>query len=260
MMFRSNKYYFLFLQKICGFLSSRACREIQAVDHQSWISRQARDDKLHLYPSFVIPGVLRLRRRTTRFCHPRSVATRDLLRYTMFSGFSLLEIMIAMAILASGLLTLYLAHSNAVISSTTSERIQLASMLAKQKLTDYMLDLEKDMALGVFPEEKEEEGVFEPPFEDYKWEIKIKQVKIPISGGSINAGGDNAEDTSTGLEDKPAQAPKQSQSLDINTKMAQFASEKISKALREIKIKITWEGGGEEAVNVTTHLANLKLP
>lgn len=180
-------------------------------------------------------------------------------KYHLEQGFSLLEIMIAMAILASGLLTLYLAHSNAVISSTTSEHIQFASMLAKQKLTDYMLDLEKEMALGVFPEEKEEDGVFEPPFADYKWEIKIKQVKIPISGGSINSGGDTG-DSSSGLEDKPAQDPKQSQSLDINSKMAQFASEKISKALREIKIKITWEGGGEEAVNITTHLANLKLP
>src|SRR3989338_8704427 len=96
-------------------------------------------------------------------------------------GFSLLEVMISLAILASSILILYISHSNSVLTSARSENVTLASLLAQEQLTQYLLDVEKDMTLGVFPDEKEDGGQFDAPYERFKWEIQIKKVEIPLS-------------------------------------------------------------------------------
>lgn len=170
-------------------------------------------------------------------------------------GFTLVEIMIALAILAMGILSLYTAQGNSLRASGQAEQMQVASMLARQVMTERVLAIEKDMAKGSFPEEKEEEsGEFDPPFQDYRWEYSVRKVDIPLGGGGgdVSAGGE--EGTQRGTADN--QAPEAA-----TRSAAQIVSKKISEAVRELKVKVIWaedEDGGEgQSVEVTTHVSQL---
>ena len=110
------------------------------------------------------------------------------------AGFTLIEIMIALAILAVGVLGLYTAQGNSLKASGTAEEVQIASTLAQQKMAEKMLEIEKDLQKGTLPEDKTEEtGEFERPFQRYRWQYLVRQVDLPLAGGSgAEVAGDNA--------------------------------------------------------------------
>lgn len=166
------------------------------------------------------------------------------------TGFTLVEIMIAIAIMAVGLLSLYTAQGNSLRASGNAENIQIASLLARQIMTEKMLELEKDLLKGSIPEDKEEEtGEFDPPFTRYRWQFSVRKVEIPLAGEIPGAGEQGqGQDTGTAIQ-APASAQKS---------VAQIVTKKISENVREIKVKIIWEELGEElSLTVTTHIARL---
>ena len=181
----------------------------------------------------VFPYTLRSRLCGRLASGPFLEALKDQVR-----GFSLLEVMISLAILASSILILYISHSNSVLTSARSENVTLASLLAQEQLTQYLLDIEKDMALGIFPDEKEDGGQFDAPYERFKWEIQIKKVEIPLASAS----GDG-----------------KAQSNVSGSQVAQYASKLIGDGVRFVTIKISWpEGEEEEFITVSTHVTNMR--
>jgi general secretion pathway protein I len=165
-------------------------------------------------------------------------------------GFTLIEIMIAMAILSIGLVSIYTAQGNSLRASGNAEKIQTAAMLARQIMTEKMMGVEISLQKGVFPADQEEDsGEFEAPFDEYRWEYSVRKVEIPIgSGGGEEQG---AEGGAQGTEAN--QAPESAQN-----NLAQMVSKKLSDTIREINVKIIWEELGEEqSIKVTTHVANL---
>lgn len=166
------------------------------------------------------------------------------------NGFTLVEIMIAIAILSIGLLSIYTAQGNSLRASGTAERIQTAAMLARQIMTEKMIEVDKKLKKGAFPDDKEEEtGEFEAPFEDYRWEYSVRKVEIPIGTGG-GGGGDAAE---VGEGEAANQAPESAQNS-----LAQMVKKKLSDTVREINVRIIWEELGEEqSIKVTTHVAKL---
>lgn len=167
-------------------------------------------------------------------------------------GFTLVEIMIAIAILSIGLVSIYTAQGNSLRASGNAERIQTAAMLARQIMTEKMLEVEKNLQKGTFPADKEEDsGEFEAPFQEYRWEYLVRKVEIPIGGGG---GGDQPQPGTEGAQGPNAnQAPESAQS-----NLANMVSKKLSDTIREINVKIIWEELGEEqSIKVTTHVAKL---
>lgn len=177
-------------------------------------------------------------------------------------GFTLLEIMIAMAILAVSLLALYSAVGNSLRASAMAEDTDQATHLARQKMAEVMMSLEEDLSRGAFPDEKEEHGTFEKPFERFQWSYALRKVELPVmktpqgseptgSQGQGGQGGGSPPGGSTtpGLE---AQAGN----------LAQIVSKKISESVRELKLTVSWgeeeREEDREKVVVTTHLAKLK--
>ena len=155
------------------------------------------------------------------------------------SGFTLLEIMVAVSILAMSLLVLLDFHSGAMIVSRRAEDITTASMLARLKLNEIKLDLEKGIEKGEFPaENKTEEGSFDEPYDLYKWKSMINKVEIPVPPqpeGAEEAGG-----------------------LDIMLKVFTMITEKIAESAREITLEVVWDELGEEqSVSVSTHIVKL---
>lgn len=147
-------------------------------------------------------------------------------------GFTLLEIMVAMAILSISLVALLSFQGNTMITSGRAEKITEATMLARMKMGEIELELDKGLKKGEFPEEKTEEGEFEEPFENYKWKLSIKGVKLP--------------------------APVMGDEGSVENLIGRQLTEEIAKTVREVKLEIVWsELGEEQSINVVTHIVKL---
>ena len=80
-------------------------------------------------------------------------------------GFTLLEVLVSMAILATTLLLAYQVISGAVAAQDRSEKWTAASYLAESLVLD---------AVDEYPETAETEGKFAPPMEAYSWKRSIR--------------------------------------------------------------------------------------
>jgi prepilin-type N-terminal cleavage/methylation domain-containing protein len=172
------------------------------------------------------------------------------------AGFTLVEIMISIAILSISLVSIYVAQGNSLRASGSAEKIQIASLLAQQKMNEKILEINKDMEKGLLPEDKAiESGNFEAPFEAYRWEYSVRSVTLPLAGGGGGAeagtgGAGEGENTQgTGAQMAPESAQRS---------IAQIVTKKIQEAVREINVRIVWEELGEEQdIKVSTHVAKL---
>jgi general secretion pathway protein I len=176
-------------------------------------------------------------------------------------GFTLLEIMISLAILSISLLALYNAIGNSLRASGMAEDMDQAMQLARQKMAEVTISLEADIARGAFPDEKEEQGEFDKPFERYKWSYVFRKVELPavnptnlLQGQGEEAGGGSTPSpsgtqTTAGIEQQAGN-------------LAQVVSKKISESIRELRLTVTWGEGekeeDQEKVVLTTHLAKLR--
>lgn len=195
--------------------------------------------------------------------------TSYVLRLTSYfsPGFTLLEIMIAMAILSISLLSLYSAIGNSLRASGMAEEMDIAMLLARQKMTEVSISFDDDIAKGSFPEEKEEHGTFDKPFDRFKWTYVLKKVEIPVvnpppdTGGGAGGTGSGGS-TGGGSTGGGAGAPTTPGIEQAASNMAQIVSKKIAESVRELKLTISWgEGENEEdleKVVLTTHVVKLK--
>ena len=91
---------------------------------------------------------------------PRGAGTRP-------GGFTLLEVLVSMAILATTLLLAYQVVSGAIAAEERSERWTAASYLAETLVRE---------ATSGFPETGDTEGKFPPPMEAFAWKRSIVQA------------------------------------------------------------------------------------
>jgi len=88
------------------------------------------------------------------------------------NGFTLLEVMIAVAILAIGLVAVYKSQYQSVAMSTNAKFLTSASLLAQKKMAEIDgIDI-KDVVEG--------EGEFGDLFPDYRWRVKVTNTEIDL--------------------------------------------------------------------------------
>ena len=140
--------------------------------------------------------------------------------------------MVAVAILSISLVALLSFQGNTMITSGRAERITEATMLARMKMAEIELDLDKLAKTGEFPDEKSEEGNFEEPFGSYKWKMTIRRVSLP--------------------------APVTGDEGSVENLVGKQLTEEISKTVREVRLEVLWEEMGEEqSIDVVTHIVKL---
>jgi general secretion pathway protein I len=115
-------------------------------------------------------------------------------------GFTLIEVMLALAILGVALVILVKSIAGNITAAQDSFYMGVATDLARGK----MYDVEEDLLQEGFQEtEQEDEGDFsEEGWDNIKWKVKIEPVELPsfdvlmglaqgeAGGGAGNAGGD----------------------------------------------------------------------
>jgi general secretion pathway protein I len=173
-------------------------------------------------------------------------------------GFTLLEVMIAMAILAGALTWLVVGVSRNIKAENHAKLITTANFLAREK----MVDLEDDLYEKGFGEfEKDQEGAFEDKgFARFSWKAIVDKVELPsaeqlqtvLSNAqqarqTLQGGGtDPALQQQAGVN-SPGGSSSSSNPLTAGASAisSQFGVIKdvLEQAIRRVTIKVTWTEG-----------------
>ena len=94
-------------------------------------------------------------------------------RHLRAAGFTLLEIMIALAIAGIALIALLSLSNRSIAVNERLQKITQATLLAQDK----MGETEAVFESGTLRED-EIEGVFDPPFEAFRWRIAYEPTPI----------------------------------------------------------------------------------
>ena len=189
------------------------------------------------------------------------------------SGFTLLEVVVALVILTMSLFVLVNAQALSVFMTTDSQRTLTATWLAQQKMTEALLRVEAD---GVQATDIEESGDFEEfggdgdfgetidfggEFDNYQWAYTIRAVDIKL--GDVSGQADAMKDAGFGPSDEQMQASG-SEGKDLGDLGVQpdMIGEMLKPYIREVRVLIWWgeepaEGEDcEDCVELVTHVAN----
>lgn len=102
---------------------------------------------------------------------------KTMTRRTMQRGYSLLEVLIALSILATGLTVLLATQGNSNQQSVFSNELTRASMLARGKMIDIEYEVMRD---GLSNNDEYLDGDFgEEGYNDIRWSAVIEPVEIP---------------------------------------------------------------------------------
>lgn len=94
--------------------------------------------------------------------------------YRSNTGFTLLEIMVAISIMAIVLVTVYRMHAQTISMNVISRFNTVAPVLAKQILTQNETKTLDELA--------DDSGDFGKEFTDYKWQVSVKEVESEALG------------------------------------------------------------------------------
>jgi general secretion pathway protein I len=87
-------------------------------------------------------------------------------------GFTLLEVMIAMAILAIALVAVYQSQSQSISMAGSSHFLTTASLLAQSRMAEIDAMDPREVAAG--------NGDFGDAFPDYQWQVEIGDTEIDL--------------------------------------------------------------------------------
>ena len=155
-------------------------------------------------------------------------------------GFSLLEVMIALGILAMSLTVLLESQASSVNNAGRSRDLTIATLLARSKMIDLeQILFDEGFTVGV----TEDDGDFdEEGFEEIKWKSKISEVELDLSslaglcdafsGGDEEGGDESAMDCEGLLGGMGG----------MGGALGSFTSE-IGQSLRWMTLTVTWPVG-----------------
>jgi prepilin-type N-terminal cleavage/methylation domain-containing protein len=192
-------------------------------------------------------------------------------------GFTLLEVVIALAILAISLMVLVEAQGSAVIQTSESRRILSATWLAQEKMTEALLKLEAE---GFSSDDFEDAGDFKKfasdlgmedkldfgeSFDDYQWAYTIRRVDVQLGDMSavadqLGAAGFGPSEEQASQADANGQGGRDLGDMGIQPDMI---SEMLAPYIREVRVVVWWgsedppsDEACEDCVELTTHVAN----
>lgn len=188
------------------------------------------------------------------------------------AGFTLLEVMVALSILALALTAIAGVSASAFESSNYGRRLTVATLLARSKIIDVEEELRKD---GFGDDEKEFDGDFEKEgFPSFKWkavcrpvEVDVYQLLSGLFGGEVDP--EALPDQIQGfLGAMKGEGPDELVDSVAGSDLAKVlgggglelilkqVGDTLSKSIREITLEITWNEGEkfEESVKFVQYV------
>ncbi len=170
------------------------------------------------------------------------------------SAFSLLEVMVAMAILTVGLVSLLQVQARSAQLAIEARELTVATMLARGKLYDCQTDLaKKGFSIGDY----DEEGNFDD--EDYPtffWECHAYAPDLPTGDGvgdmSAAAG---ALGAGAAADSDAAQNPAADMAMGMMGPVLQQLASVMKDSIRELVVIVRWgQGADQRELRVVTHM------
>jgi general secretion pathway protein I len=193
-------------------------------------------------------------------------------------GFTLLETVIALAILALALMAIFDLNSGAVANHVYSKHLTIATLLARSKMTDLEQQLYEE---GFSNDDDEESGDFsEEGWPNFKWRAKIIAPKMnglspdQVIGAIFNLpiGGEGGDldglaglfGGSTGGKDGqsggpvPAGGGMAGMAAGMMQPMMTQMVDQLTQTVREVHLTVTWKQGKVvESMDLVTHVVSL---
>lgn len=152
------------------------------------------------------------------------------------TGFTLLEIMIAITIMTVAFGAILTSQSGSIHHTIKAKEMNIAGWLAR----DLMVQSEHLMEGKPFSELKDEEtGRFPAPFERFGWKREVRELKFPEISLPKKEG-------QTGV-------------LESVRLLAKMMTKFFNDSVKELVITVTWpRGEGEEQLTLTTYLVDME--
>ena len=157
-------------------------------------------------------------------------------------GFTLLEVVIALGILAMSLTVLLESQASSVNSAGRSRDLTIASLLARSKMVDLEAMLIED---GFVVGDLEEEGDFgDEGYEYVKYTSRVSEVELDLSGLASMCSGFAPD----GVEPEAAAADCESMLGGVEGfgGMLSTFTDEIGRSIRLVELKLTWPVGKYE--------------
>lgn len=171
-------------------------------------------------------------------------------------GFSLLEVMIAMAIMGLSLVYLFEAQARSMKLAAKGRALNIATQLARKKLIDCKYDLlKKGFSIGDYGSD----GTFEEDgFKDYKWECHGLRFNMPPPSPEAISKAMKAQS-----QGSPQPGAGGAGGMDFGANMLapffSLISTTLGDSIRELVLIVHWkEQGVDEDLKVVTHVVNGK--
>ncbi|PTL80436.1 prepilin-type N-terminal cleavage/methylation domain-containing protein [Vitiosangium sp. GDMCC 1.1324] len=191
-------------------------------------------------------------------------------------GFTLLETVVALAILALALMAIFDINSGAVSNHAYAKKLTVATLLARSKMTDMEQKLYDE---GFSNDDQEESGDFsQEGWGSFKWRAKIIAPRtegvspeqligaifnLPIGeGGDLSGiasmfgggGGKDAKSGSSTTTANPMAGAMMGMAQPMFTQMVQ----QITQTVREVHLTVYWKEGTQvESLDLVTHVVSL---
>jgi len=196
-------------------------------------------------------------------------------------GFTLLEVVVALAILGVSLMAVLDVNAQAVASHIYARKLTVATLLARSKMTDLEQKLYDE---GLPVDDDEDAGDFsDEGWPSYKWRARILAPRtqnltpdqlfgslfgIPLGAGGdddptggllagLFGGGKSSADTGGAADQNPlmaAMGPMAAMAGQQFTAMVQ----QLQQSVREVHLTVSWkEGKLTESIDVVTHVVSL---
>jgi prepilin-type N-terminal cleavage/methylation domain-containing protein len=159
-------------------------------------------------------------------------------------GFSLVEIMVAMAILSMTVVSIITLQNASLRSSTYARQLTVASLLARSVMVDAYLYNHARLLSKAIKEEKSEEASMAGM--DFKWTWMLDEVPLELPDLSPQ-------------EEQDGDQPQQANPL--MKPIVETVNTFLKEAMRELSVEVSWETPkGKESVYFVTHLIDFSHP
>ena len=174
------------------------------------------------------------------------------MRRSSSAGFTLLEIMVAVAILSSTLVVLLQIVTNNVRATAHARQTTAATFLARTKMSD----LEDQILYEGFTSENETaKGTFkEEGFPQFSWDTNIERIELPT---------DLAQKTQDTANDKSKEAkdPMAMMTGFLGGMMSSFIEpikNGLQESVRKVTVRVTWDelGRPDQSIEVVQYLTD----
>lgn len=182
------------------------------------------------------------------------------------SGFTLLEVMVALAILALSLTALLGTQSSSVVLTRYINNLTVASLLAKGKMLDLEHELKKD-GFDAFGEDHESGNFSEEGHPEVSWEAQIEKIELDESSlqNLMESAPQSREDVVNKLMENPQLAGMDISALNFNPGMifsfVPTAIEMLGEKVRKCTLTVSWKDGRRtRSVQYQTYFVQYEEP